>query len=279
MKLGRDFENRAALVDYLSAVFPKAAACSPEIPAIQGGREAAEKGLVAIDPERYRATRNQLDGAVTRLSPYLRHGVVSLAEVRRLALESGYVSEKLINELGWRDYFQRVYQRIGDDIWQDREDYKTGFQAADYNPELPTDLREGRTGLNCIDSFAHELKQTGYIHNHPRMWTAAYLVHFRRGQWQSGASWFLEHLLDGDPASNNLSWQWVASTFSSKPYIFDRTILEYNTAGYYCRTCPLANRGCPFDKPLPQLEQELFPNLPFTPAAFKPAPKTKRNRP
>jgi deoxyribodipyrimidine photo-lyase len=63
------------------------------------------------------------------------------------------------------------------------------------------------------------------------MWVAAFVVHFRRIRWQAGAAWFLEHLLDGDPASNNLSWQWVASTFSSKPYYFNRDNLEQFTDG------------------------------------------------
>ncbi|MGV2433758.1 MAG UNVERIFIED_CONTAM: hypothetical protein LVT10_01690 [Anaerolineae bacterium] len=53
------------------------------------------------------------------------------------------------------------------------------------------------------------------------MYVAAYVVHWRKVQWQAGAAWFLEHLLDGDPASNNLGWQWVASTFASKPYLFN----------------------------------------------------------
>ena len=59
------------------------------------------------------------------------------------------------------------------------------------------------------------------MHNHARMYLAAYVVHFRRIRWQAGAAWFLAHLLDGDAAANNYSWQWVASTFGSKPYIFN----------------------------------------------------------
>jgi deoxyribodipyrimidine photo-lyase len=92
------------------------------------------------------------------------------------------------------------------------------------------------------------------------MWMASYLVHWRRVAWQVGARWFLRHLLDGDPASNNLSWQWVASTFSAKPYTFNRENLERYTEGRYCGACPRRN-DCPFDKDYATLSEELFPKL------------------
>ncbi len=259
--LRTDFASREEMLEYLKEIFPAEYANSPQVSETRGGRKAAEQKLKAIDPAQYASTRNSLEGAVTRLSPYLRHGVLSLYEVRRIALEhAGEGAGKLVNELAWRDYWQRVYGSIGNGIWQDREPYKTGFQASDYAAEVSPDLRSGKTGLVCMDSFVQELEETGYLHNHPRMWLAAYLVHHRRIRWQAGASWFLEHLLDGDPASNNLSWQWVASTFSTKPYFFDKGNLERNTAGIYCRVCPLAQRGCPFDASIEQLQSRLFPN-------------------
>jgi deoxyribodipyrimidine photo-lyase len=89
------------------------------------------------------------------------------------------------------------------------------------------------------------------------MWLAAYVVHWRRVRWQAGARWFLQHLLDGDPASNNLSWQWVASSFSHKPYLFNRANLERFGAGHHCQGCPAARR-CPFDASYEALEQRLF---------------------
>jgi deoxyribodipyrimidine photo-lyase len=231
--------------------------------------------LAKIDPLAYGKSRNFLNGAITRLSPYIRHGVLTLAEVRDQAL--GRVSdpgqaEKLITELGFRDYFQRVYAQIGGGIYQEREAYKTGHPPAAYAQGLPADLAAGQTGLACMDGFISELYQTGYIHNHARMWLAAYLIHWRRVWWRSGADWFLEHLLDGDPASNHLSWQWVASTFSSKPYFFNRENLEKYTNGHYCRACPLADSGCPFDASYEALEAQLFPHKDkFQPP---PAPKT-----
>ena len=65
------------------------------------------------------------------------------------------------------------------------------------------------------------LTTTGYLHNHLRMYLASYVVHWRRVKWQAGARFMLNHLIDADAASNNLSWQWIASTYSQKPYIFN----------------------------------------------------------
>jgi len=259
--LRREFADRAAMAAYLAGHFPEAAQVDAALSATVGGVAAAQARLAGLDPVRYAKTRNQLSGAVTYLSPYLRHGVISLDEVRRVAL--GKVRQptdagKLVNELGWRDYYQRVYAAIGDGIWADLEPYKTGWRRAEYTATLPDDIAQGRTGLACMDAFAQDLAATGYLHNHARMWVAAYVVHWRRVQWQAGARWFLTHLLDGDPASNNLSWQWVASTFSHKPYIFNRENLERNTGGVYCTDCPLRRR-CPLDGPYERLEAELFP--------------------
>ncbi|MEB3158104.1 MAG: FAD-binding domain-containing protein, partial [Synechococcus sp.] len=96
---------------------------------------------------------------------------------------------------------------------------------------------------------------------HARMWMAAYVVHWRRVHWKAGAEWFLEHLLDGDPASNHLSWQWVASSFSHKPYFFNRDNLERYSNGQFCTTCSRAET-CPFAGSYEQLEQQLFQPLP-----------------
>jgi len=275
-----------------------------ERPAARGGRRAAESRLALIDPARYGASRNHLDGAVTRLSPYIRHGVLTLAEVReavfaklreqeepggsaalqgelfasdqRLFPQAGgdgrawssaqrRAGEKLIAELGWRDYWQRLWSHWGDGIWIDREPLKTGHPRESYAPELPADLASASTGLACMDAFAAELMTSGWLHNHARMWLAAYVVHWRRVRWQAGARWFLQHLLDGDPASNNLSWQWVASAFSNKPYFFNRANLERFSSGRYCGSCPAAARGgagvsggCPFEASYEGLHVLLF---------------------
>ena len=255
--LPRDFKSRDALNALLANEFPEA---EGELSAIQGGRRAAEATLKRVDAKRYARSRNHLNGAVTGLSPYIRHGVLSLAEVRDAVfagIRKREEGQKLINELGWRDFWQRMWQELGDGINEDREEFKTGHAASSYSKDLPGDVREGRTGLACMDSFRDDLVNRGWLHNHARMWMAAWLVHWRKVHWKAGADWFLEHLLDGDPASNQLSWQWVASTFSHKPYFFNRDNLERYSDGKYCKGCANANH-CPFDASYDELEQQLF---------------------
>ena len=200
---------------------------------------------------------------MTRLSPYLRHGVLDLAEVRDAVLARDRPQReiwKFVQELAWRDYWRRVYGVLGDRVWDDIEPYATGVR--DYAHELPPDIASATTGLACIDAFTGDLLDTGYVHNHARMYFASYVVHHRRVRWQAGARLYLAHLLDADPSSNNLSWQWVASTFGARAYIFNRENLERYTEGVYCRRCPLAAGGCPFDADYRTLDARLFTKAP-----------------
>jgi deoxyribodipyrimidine photo-lyase len=258
----REFAGREELAAYLRDAFPDAVGAEAGLSPWRGGRTAALARMASVDPVRYARTRNFLDGAVTGLSPYLRHGVLTLGLVWRHARERVADPErdagKFASELAWRDYWQRLYAQLGEGVWEDREAYKTGLLPGAYAAALPADLEEGRTGLACMDAFREELHGTGYLHNHARMWVAAYVVHWRRVRWQAGARWFLSYLLDGDAASNNLSWQWVASTFSHKPYFFNRENLEKYTEGRYCRGCRAA---CPFEGSYEDLSRRLFPIL------------------
>jgi deoxyribodipyrimidine photo-lyase len=272
--LRRDFASRAELMRYVQEQFP--AVQDTQVSDTHGGRTQALILLQQINPERYSATRNFIDGMVTKLSPYIRHGVLSLAEVRDYCLQQvsdPLVAEKLVQELAWRDYWQRLYEVWGDGIWQDREPYKTG--NIHYHDELPEAIIKGETGLRCMDSFRDELITTGYLHNHQRMWFAAYIVHWRQIRWQAGAHWFLKHLLDGDPASNNLSWQWVASTFSQKPYYFNRENLERFSHGQYCQSCP-HYKTCIFEGSYEQLGSTLFPGTDFSQTETKKPQQNKK---
>lgn len=162
----REFADRDELIAYLKAEFPEAAAIDDRVAEVRGGRQAAEARLRLIEPTRYGKTRNFLTGAVTRLSPFLRYGILSLAEVRDTVIGAARELEpiaKLVNELAWRDYWQRLYAQLGDGIWRDQEPYKTGFSAKQYAAELPEDIDKGETGLVCIDSFSREMHETGYL--------------------------------------------------------------------------------------------------------------------
>lgn len=256
----RDFDNREQLITYLQDQFPEAydrdANISDEF---IGGRKEAERRLQEVDTgSNYKRTRNYLDGGVSRLSPYIRYGVLSLAEVRDKAVEaSGKNAYKFVNELGWRDYWQRLYVAMGDDIWHDQESYKTGIPTHEYVDELPDDIEQGQTGVKLIDDIVRKLKTTGYLHNRLRMYFAAYVVHWRNVKWQAGAKFFFTHLLDGDPASNNLSWQWVASTFSHKHYIFNLSNVRKYTDDTY--QSPASDIGMEiFEGSYEQINKDLF---------------------
>lgn len=257
--LKKEFSNRSELVAYVAALSP-AAAGAPS-PLFEGGATAALTRLAAIDPLHYGSTRNYHDGRITRLSPYLAHGIIDLHTVRRAALDHASQPEqiiKFIQELAWRDFWQHVLAHHPEWAWQDAEEYKTGWQPADYADTLPDDIVSGRTGVAVIDAFVRELIETGYLHNHARMYLASYIVHFRRIKWQAGTQWFLCHLLDGDVASNNLSWQWIASTFSAKPYIFN---LENVTKFFAGAVDVSPGVNSVLDASYEELHQRLFPNI------------------
>lgn len=242
----------------------------------RGGRAAALAQMAGMDPEAYGRTRNHVSGAVTRLSPWLRHGVLSLAEVRDAALARVRRPDdaaKLISELGWRDYWQQVYAAVGDRI-------RTPIESPAQNScmpvvdVMPPDVLGVQTGMRCIDAFVEKLHRSGWLHNHERMWLASWLVHVRGVRWQAGADWFLSHLIDGDPASNHLSWQWIAGTFSSKPYLFNRENLETFTDGVHCQPCGL--RGfCSVEGSYEELTARWFveePSMPREPLRIRPQP-------
>ncbi len=182
---------------------------------------AARERIAAVRPGAYARSRNSLDGAVTGLSPYLTHGVVSPREVlagvcQRYPLE---VQHKFVYELGWRAFYRYIWARRGARIFDSL--HAGPLPESAYARELPADIRTGATGLPVIDQAIRTLYATGTLHNHARMWLASYVVHLRKVHWRAGADWMVGHLLDGDLASNHLSWQWVAGTGSHKPYLFN----------------------------------------------------------
>jgi deoxyribodipyrimidine photo-lyase len=183
--------------------------------------EAAQARLDAVDPKAYARSRNSIDGAVTRLSPYLTHGLITLPEAyQRINARTPLEPQgKLVFEFGWREYHHHVWAHLGERI---HRDLRPGLHdESSYAAQVPEDVRHAATGIPAIDEAVRTLYATGYLHNHARMWLASYLVHIRKVHWHAGARWMIAHLIDGDLASNHLSWQWVAGTGSTKPYLFN----------------------------------------------------------
>jgi deoxyribodipyrimidine photo-lyase len=220
-------------------------------------RDAALARLAEVNVSTYARTRNHLRGAVTRLSPYLTHGLLSVPEV--VAATPG-LGNKLHQELGWREFFALVHAREGAGILRDRFGPQPRLRATDSGDEpgsnavrLPRAIAEGRTGIDAIDDAVRALVREGYVHNHARMWLAAVVCHVAGVDWRVGARWFFYHLLDGDLASNALSWQWVAGTGSAKPYLADQANLN--------RFADTNQRGTFLDQPHAALLQEPIPDV------------------
>jgi deoxyribodipyrimidine photo-lyase len=194
----------------------------------------AHARIAAVRPAAYARTRNALDGAATGLSPYITHGFVTLTDVLRgvIARHALDVQHKFVYELGWRAYFRHVWQHRGEAILQSLHAGPLPEDA--YQRELPADIRLGCTGVPVVDEAVRTLYATGMLHNHARMWLASYVVHVRKLHWRCGADWLYGHLLDGDLASNHLSWQWVAGTGSRKPYLFNAdNVARYAPASWH----------------------------------------------
>jgi deoxyribodipyrimidine photo-lyase len=177
----------------------------------------------------YAARRNHVEpghGNVSRLSPATR---------TRLILEREIVAEarsrhgaaaiaKFEDEVWWRLYW-KGWLELRPGVWR--------HYRADLAALIPAETDRaravcaGESGVAIMDHFAKELIGTGYLHNHARMWWASYWVHVERLPWQLGADFFLRHLLDGDAASNTLSWRWVAGLHTpGKSYLVRRSNLE-----------------------------------------------------
>lgn len=174
-----------------------------------------------VDPVKYSKTRNFINGRVTYLSPYISRGIISTKQVMNAVLEKGYKPyqiEKFIQELAWREYFQRVWQNKGDAIWNDMK----GPQPDVQHHQMIEGVENATTGIEAIDKAIKHLYNNGYMHNHIRMYTASLICNMAKAHWLQPSKWMYYHLLDGDIASNNCSWQWVAAAFSSKKYYFNQ---------------------------------------------------------
>jgi deoxyribodipyrimidine photo-lyase len=170
-----------------------------------------------VKPVQYAKTRNFINGAVTYLSPYISRGVISVKQVQEAVFSKGYKPyeiEKFLQELAWREYYQRVWQVKNDLIWQDLKQPQPNV----IHHQMIAGMQNAATGITTIDGQIKNLYATGYMHNHIRMYVAAIACNIAKAHWQQPSKWLYYHLLDGDIASNNCSWQWVAGAFASKKY-------------------------------------------------------------
>ncbi len=211
-------------------------------------RAEGERILEAFTPRagrRYANGRNTDHGAgahkaVSVLSPYIRRRLVLEADVVAAAIgaHGPEDAEKFVQEVIWRGYFKGWLERrpqVWGSYWSGLQD---DLAALDRDRRLRRDVDRavnGNTGLDCFDAWALELVETGYLHNHARMWFASIWIFTLGLPWRLGADFFYRHLLDGDAASNTLGWRWVAGLHTrGKPYPADAQNITTFTAGRFC---------------------------------------------
>ena len=144
---------------------------------------------------------------ISLLSPYISHRTLFEYDIVKSCLKKYKVDqvEKFIQEIFWRVYW-KGWLELRPEVWTDFCDsYLSIEQSKFYKKAL-----DGNTGIRCFDEWVNELKEYNYLHNHSRMWFASIWIFTLKLPWQLGAAFFMEHLYDGDPASNTLSWRWIA---------------------------------------------------------------------
>jgi deoxyribodipyrimidine photo-lyase len=183
-----------------------------------------------IDPIEYGKSRNYLSGAVTGLAPYISRGVISTKLIFDSVLKRGYSVDEIesfLKELAWRDYWQEIWIARGFEIDSDIRNQ----QPLAERKGVPVNIINGQTGIEAIDKGIAEFYETGYLHNHLRMYIASCATNLGRCAWVQPAKWMYYHLLDADWASNALSWQWVCGAKSNKLYFANQENINK-----YCNT-------------------------------------------
>lgn len=232
-------------------------------------RAAALSQLEAFLPDAglaYAAGRNTDTGPGTRghvscLSPWLRTRALGEWEVVGSVLQSHSPQDaaKFIDEVCWRTYW-KGWLALRPSIWREYlTDRERALQAFEGKPYYQKAI-EGETGIDCFDAWVRELIETGYLHNHARMWLASIWIHTLRLPWELGADFFLRHLLDGDAASNTLSWRWVAGLHTrDKAYLATAGNIRQFTNGRFTVDARLADQPAPLRFVEPPAPQRLDP--------------------
>ncbi len=148
---------------------------------------------------------------ISCLSPYITHGVISEKEVieKSLGKFSFSKNEKFIQEVLWRTYW-KGWLELRPNVWSDYLIELNKIKEEFKNNQNYLNAIEGKTNIECFNAWINELQENNYLHNHTRMWFASIWIFTLELPWQLGAEFFMQHLYDGDTASNTLGWRWVA---------------------------------------------------------------------
>ena len=228
------------VVDWVSRHLGDLASGDPTPSPTRGGQAAADAALDGFDVTGYARRRNSVlplsARGASRLSPYIRHGLLTLPRVYE-HVKSGPASdvEKFRDELLWQEYARHLYARMGSAT-------RTSLRFAvrdEYPPgENPWDVE-----ASCLQESWRELVDTGYLTNQARMWLSSHWTVRHGWGWRDGEDLFFRHLLDGSRAANRAGWQWTVGALTGKPYGFSRWQVE-KRAPELCRRCPVSD-ACP----------------------------------
>jgi deoxyribodipyrimidine photo-lyase len=212
-----------------------------------------------------RNTDNGPDGEsyVSMLSPYLRHRLLTEREVAAavLARHSMAAVEKYVQEVLWRTYW-KGWLEMRPQVWSRFVTERDHARETFPNARAIVSAENGLTGIEGFDDWTRELVQTGYLHNHARMWFASIWIFTLRLPWTLGADFFLRHLIDADAASNTLSWRWVAGLQTAgKTYLASADNIARYTGGRF------APKGL-------AIQGAALTEAPIEPAASLPMPQT-----
>ena len=210
-------------------------------------REAGLKRLKEFAPfagETYSNERNfdfsfTKKNSVSALSPWIKHRLITEEEVliEILKYHSPHSAMKFIQEVFWRGYFKGWLEQHPT-VWSHHNEKLikeyTKLENNKFIKENYMSAINGETGIECFDFWCEQLKSTGYLHNHVRMWFASIWVFTLKLPMELGADFFMLHLIDADAASNTLSWRWVSGLHTKgKAYAARASNIEKFTNGQF----------------------------------------------
>lgn len=194
----------------------------------RGGREEALERLhlAAKNASKYLQSRDDLTQETSRLSPYLKFGVIGKREAYRAVKNVDFR-----RELYWGDFYLQVSYHFPHVLQDEKQvpeksgtyniskNFKPQKLKWDFDQKLWDAFQDGKTGIPLVDAAIHQLKATGYMHNRCRMVVANVLTKFFHIDWRHGEKFFAVWLTDYDPSNNNGGWQWAAGTGAdAQPY-------------------------------------------------------------
>lgn len=215
---------------------------------LRGGQSAADAALATLDITAYARARSTVEPVArrgaSRMSPYIRHGLLSLRQVWDGVAEApARDRSKYRDELMWQEYARHLYARVGTDLGTSlrREQTRPTVSRHDEWSDSPWPER-----MKCMETVVEELHEDGWLVNQTRMWLASQWAVRAGASWRDGEDEMFTHLLDGSRAANRLGWQWTIGTGSGKVYGFSRWQVE-KRAPSMCRSCALSS-ACPIQE-------------------------------